>query len=125
MKQRNPKALPQRDRGKLPKWAQQELRRLEGNVEHYKKKLLECAGTGLDQSRVTLDVGVLENDVPVPERTTTKYQMGRWDSYDWFPYIETSLRFLHDNPVVIIRGSDAVVVEPTSSNSFYVRLRDR
>jgi len=57
---------------KLPKWAQIELNRLEGNVAYWKAKAYQISGTEATDTTVRMSHG--NDDLLLPKGSTVKFQ---------------------------------------------------
>lgn len=108
---------------KLPRWAQNEIARLEGNVRSLEKNISETVGEHSEETGVRLVRHTsAENDLPVPRDTIIQFDV----PHPAFPksrrnYVQA--RF--DDDEVYIYCSDSVEILPDSSNTFRVRLRHR
>lgn len=95
------------DRTKLPKWAQQELTRLERNLEHAKSKLAQ----GPENSRVFADP---YSDTPRPLGDAhIEFRVG--------PGIGQKFSVRIEGTDLYVMGSDGLAVFPEASNVVRVR----
>lgn len=63
------------DRSKLPKWAQQELDRLDSAVEYHKSRLAESLGQGAESSDTEVYMGYKEKPVGLPDGTPVHFKL--------------------------------------------------
>jgi hypothetical protein len=61
---------------KLPKWAQQEIERLENSVEYHKGRLAESIPQGEGASDTIVYMGYGEEHVGLPNGTPIRFQTG-------------------------------------------------
>lgn len=63
------------DRSKLPKWAQQELDRLDNAVEYHKSRLAESLGEGPEVSDTQVHMGYQEPKAGLPNGTPIHFKL--------------------------------------------------
>lgn len=109
---------------KLPKWARQEIERLESNIEHLEGQLRKADGTEPTRARIY----TLDEDQPryFDDRYGAIFQLGA----DPRPEIRTEVRVKVDTDftgkrALEIRGADMLNVMPASSNVIFVTLARR
>lgn len=101
---------PTRDRTKLPKWAQQELGRLERDLEHAQARLAE----GPENSNTFADP-YADSPRPLGEGTLIEYRFGEsWGE-------KFSVRLEGDK--LYVMGGSTLSIYPQSSNTFRVGVK--
>jgi hypothetical protein len=105
---------PQYDRRKLPKWAQQELQRLEHDLASTKKEMREMMG----ESNEPTEVYIWDHMdlIRLPARTQIRF--GDPESRNYFDVMIRDGRLR-------IYGGDSYVIHPGSSNTIDLSIRDR
>ena len=104
---------------KLPKWARQEIERLEKNVAHYVAQL--TAGDG-DSDTFANPYSTAKR--PLGRGTTIEFVLGQ-DRFGRDKRIRVRTETRHDGTVVLdVSGGYGIVVLPRASNSIEIVHRD-
>jgi hypothetical protein len=105
----------QHDRSKLPKWAQQDLERLERDLAHAQNKLT----AGPEDSNTFADP-YADAPRPLGKGAIIEFSLGERSR------IRTRIEHDHKgNAYVEVNGDDLLTVEPRSGNAIRIRLVDR
>lgn len=99
--------------GKLPKWAQREIRRLEGNERHLRAAL----AVGPEDSNTFVGMSSGEEDRK-PLGTGTLIAFGEVNGWDRF-----QVRLGDDGETLIVMGGEMLAVEPRASNVVHLRSK--
>ena len=101
----------ERNRATLPKWAQNELARLERDLEYTRAKLAQAP----DDSRVFANP---YSDAPQPlGDADVEFRVNDHDKF------KVGLDDVRDGTVLTVYGGDTLQIEPQASNVVRVRLR--
>jgi hypothetical protein len=100
---------------KLPKWAQQEIRRLEINLQSAKSKINTLLGPE-DETNVVLREGI--NNIPLPEDSLVRFYL---EEKPYAKYIEISL----DDNELRVQGSETIYIKSGFSNVCFIKLEDQ
>lgn len=94
---------------KLPQWAQQEIKRLENSVEHWKAQ----ATAGPEGSNTFIRRYGNKMDTPLGSSPIVRFQLGE----GWHEAVEVQIEkgFVH------VRGSDGITIWPSAANCIDVR----
>ena len=96
------------DRAKLPKWAQQELQRLEQDLAHAEEKL----AAGPEDSNTFADP-YADAARPLGRDTTVEFRFG--------PETSEKIQVRIDGDKLYVYGGDSLAIAPRSSNAIYVK----
>lgn len=104
---------------RLPKWAQDEILRLDKDVEFWKERALTVLGKrGRSQVRAEFSANIEGREfIPLPDRTEIIFFLGE--------SMRVYVRLGAGGSTVSVRGDDQLRVEPTSSNCLDIGIRPK
>lgn len=114
---------------RLPVWAQQAFASLERELQSAKDEAVTLraamgeAPSGEPQGLVSWSV--LMNDYPLPDHAYVRFHEAARGEKGYHRYVEAGFT-KYDNQgerVLVIRGSEGIVIQPQASNVVIVRLR--
>lgn len=104
-----------RDLSKLPRWAADEIRRLESNLKAAEEKAAALSTPG---SRIVVDP-YSDNPIGLTDRSTVRF---RYENSNGFVTVEGWIDVSIRNGVLDVNASDTLLVSPSASNHLALSL---
>lgn len=113
---------------KLPVWAQRHFEMLEqalGDAKNEVRTLRAVLGEAPPEGASGLVTwSVLMDDYPLPDRASVRFHEAPKGEKGYHRYIEVGVSSGNQSErVVVVRGSEGIVIQPQASNVVVVRLR--
>lgn len=97
---------------RLPKWAKNEIERLNANIEYYKKQVQEIKGE--KDTNVFIVEGLTKR--PLPKNSHIEFRLGK----NWSDKVDINI----EEDCIQIYLDDVIVI-PSASNHLYLKRRRR
>ena len=118
--QRNTRlVLMERRFSKLPKWAQDELKHLEGKLYRLESELKALRGEVESDVHYRSPLELRDKSHPIPQGSTVEFNLSYGKNSEWVGRIRANKQ----EGGLYINADTAITVEPSASNAILIKVR--